>query len=201
MLLNILIALYNSAYQDITDNAIDEYMALFSQRTMQFVRAPDENVFIARKSLLTSTLLLFPQAFIEPNDHPPSLALNLIEIFFLILPFEWWLSKPSYERLNNAVMATIYSPLLLLTAWLESKEALQIQRNQKSGRLDEDTTEEWEQMADDFDPGCGGWKEKVEETRPNIETDAAVVEVRELKVKVKELTVLVRGLKGDSGTS
>ena len=70
MLLNILIALYNSAYQvcqtclpagiglwliscelkDITDNAIDEYMALFSQKTMQFVRAPDENVFIARKS-------------------------------------------------------------------------------------------------------------------------------------------------------
>lgn len=49
MLLNILIALYNSAYEDITDNAIDEYMALFSQKTMQFVRAPDENVFIARK--------------------------------------------------------------------------------------------------------------------------------------------------------
>lgn len=49
VLLNILIALYNSAYSDITDNAIDEYMALFSQKTMQFVRAPDENVFIARK--------------------------------------------------------------------------------------------------------------------------------------------------------
>jgi phosphomevalonate kinase len=40
VLLNILIALYNSAYEDITDNAIDEYMALFSQKTMQFVRAP-----------------------------------------------------------------------------------------------------------------------------------------------------------------
>lgn len=49
VLLNILIALYNSAYEDITDNAIDEYMALLSQKTMQFVRAPDENVFIARK--------------------------------------------------------------------------------------------------------------------------------------------------------
>ena len=49
VLLNILIALYNSAYSDITDNAIDEYMAIFSQKTMQFVRAPDENVFIARK--------------------------------------------------------------------------------------------------------------------------------------------------------
>ena len=29
-LLNILIALFNSAYQNITDNAIDEYMALVS---------------------------------------------------------------------------------------------------------------------------------------------------------------------------
>lgn len=52
VLLNILIALYNSAYEDITDNAVDEYMALFSLKTMQFVRAPDENVFIARKSTI-----------------------------------------------------------------------------------------------------------------------------------------------------
>ena len=48
VLLNVLIALYNSAYEDITDNATDEYLALFAQKTMQFVRAPDENVFIPR---------------------------------------------------------------------------------------------------------------------------------------------------------
>jgi Ion transport protein len=47
ILLNILIALYNSSYQDITDDALDEYMALFTQKTVQHVRAPDENVFIA----------------------------------------------------------------------------------------------------------------------------------------------------------
>jgi hypothetical protein len=63
ILLNVLIALYNSAYEDITGNATDEYMALFASKTMQFVRAPDENVFIA--------------------------PFNLIELFFLILPFEW----------------------------------------------------------------------------------------------------------------
>ena len=60
VLLNILIALYNSAYEDITDNAIDEYMALLSQKTMQFVRAPDENVFIARKLLLFMLLSIGP---------------------------------------------------------------------------------------------------------------------------------------------
>lgn len=79
MLLNILIALYNSAYEDITDNAIDEYMALFSQKTMQFVRAPDENVFIARKlhdyerpqyeSKLTNPLSVQPHR--DFLSHPP----------------------------------------------------------------------------------------------------------------------------------
>lgn len=48
VLLNILIALYNSAYEDISGNAVDEYMAIFALKTMQFVRAPDENVFIPR---------------------------------------------------------------------------------------------------------------------------------------------------------
>jgi hypothetical protein len=52
VLLNILIALYNSAYEDISSNATDEYMAIFAQKTMQFVRAPDENVFIPRKFFL-----------------------------------------------------------------------------------------------------------------------------------------------------
>lgn len=67
MLLNILIALYNSAYEDITDNAIDEYMALFSQKTMQFVRAPDENVFIAREQP-TTPLCLKNLFFIHANQ-------------------------------------------------------------------------------------------------------------------------------------
>jgi hypothetical protein len=33
ILLNILIALYNSAYEDITENAIDEFMCLVSSST------------------------------------------------------------------------------------------------------------------------------------------------------------------------
>jgi hypothetical protein len=37
ILLNILIALYNSAYEDITDNAIDEYMALVSSHSILFL--------------------------------------------------------------------------------------------------------------------------------------------------------------------
>jgi hypothetical protein len=55
-----LIALYNSAYDDISGNAIDEYMGLFAQKTMQFVRAPDENVFIPRKRRSPPSLRAIP---------------------------------------------------------------------------------------------------------------------------------------------
>ena len=74
VLLNILIALYNSAYEDIYENANDEYLALLAQKTMQFVRAPDENVFIA--------------------------PFNLIEVFLLTIPFEWWMNKKLYKRIK-----------------------------------------------------------------------------------------------------
>jgi hypothetical protein len=57
---------------------------------MQFVRAPDENVFI-----------------------PP---FNLIEIFLLAIPLEWWMDKKRYEQLNDIVMAIIYSPVLLVAS-------------------------------------------------------------------------------------
>ena len=189
VLLNILIALFNSAYSDITDNAIDEYMALFSQKTMQFVRAPDENVFIPRKFASTSTILITSAA-----NHRQ--AFNLIEIFFLILPFEWWMPTARYERLNNFVMGVIYSPLLLITAHMETRQAQHVKHNRKRGEQDDYTVEEWEQMQNDVDFEAEGWTKKIERTKPNVETDAAVLEVRELKEKVGELVRVVEGMKG-----
>ncbi|KAF1835905.1 hypothetical protein BDW02DRAFT_567521 [Decorospora gaudefroyi] len=165
ILLNILIALYNSAYEDITQNAIDEYMALFSQKTIQFVRAPDENVFIA--------------------------PFNLIEMFFLILPFEWWMEEKRYDKLNDCVMATIYSPLLVLTALLEQQEAWSVKENRRRGEEDEDTTQEWEQVLAECDFEADGWDKKVQASRPNVEFDTAVLEVRQLRKEVGELKDLL----------
>ncbi|KAI9849370.1 MAG: hypothetical protein M1838_000175 [Thelocarpon superellum] len=125
VLLNILVALYNSAYADITDNATDEYMALFAQKTMQFVRAPDENVFIA--------------------------PFNLIEIFLLILPFEWWIPSRYYTRLNDVTMTVIYAPLLVITSALESRQARQVKWNRSRGEADDDTLEEWEELGTEVD--------------------------------------------------
>lgn len=168
ILLNVLIALYNSAYEDITDNAIDEYMALFSQKTMQFVRAPDENVFIA--------------------------PFNLIELFGLIIPLEWWLPKARYERLNDYVMGIIYSPLLLVTAWLEVKTARQVRWNRKRGEEDDDTVEEWEQLEELLDLEGDGWDKRVEESKPNVVTDATLLEVRALREEIKELKEMLQGI-------
>jgi phage terminase small subunit len=165
ILLNILIALYNSAYEDITENAIDEYMALFSQKTMQFVRAPDENVFIA--------------------------PFNLIEMFLLILPFEWWMADDTYNKLNDYVMSFLYSPLLVITAFIETKEAAKVNYNRKRGEEDEDTTHEWEQVLHECDFEADGWDKKVQATKPNVEYDTAVLEVKKLQEQMNEMKELL----------
>ena len=78
----------------IVDNAVDEFLALFSGKTLEFIRAPDENSFC-----------------------PP---LNLIEIF-LLLPCQPFLSKEHYQRLNQIVMKMVYAPVLTLIAVYEAK--------------------------------------------------------------------------------
>lgn len=165
VLLNILIALYNSAYEDIYENANDEYLALFAQKTMQFVRAPDENVFIA--------------------------PFNLIEVFLLALPFEWWLSRPAYERLNDIVMAVLYSPLLLVAAIFEQQSAKEIRANRARGDDDDDVVEEWEQMADQVDFEADGWTKMVDSAKTNLELDPTVQEVARLRDEVQKLSGLV----------
>jgi len=164
----VLIALYNSAYEDIYDNSDDEYLALYAQKTMQFVRAPDENVFIA--------------------------PFNLVEVFLLVIPFEWWLPKKQYERLNDIVMAIIYFPLLFCAAILEVQTAKSVRQNRRRGEEDDDTVEEWEQMADQVDFEGEGWAKKVNESKANVEEDAAVLEIRELRSEVDQLKGLLEKL-------
>ncbi|KAL2818917.1 hypothetical protein BJX63DRAFT_47732 [Aspergillus granulosus] len=172
ILLNILIALYNSAYEAISGNATDEYMAIFAQKTMQFVRAPDENVFI-----------------------PP---FNLVEIVFLILPFEWWLPSENYASLNDIVMGILYSPLLLVIGFLEVREARRIRSNRRRGEEDDDDVEEWEHIAEQVDFELDDpWKQSVRETSPNVHVDQCSLEVAQLREQVQSLTEMVRQLTDD----
>ncbi|KAJ6011003.1 ATPase P-type K/Mg/Cd/Cu/Zn/Na/Ca/Na/H-transporter [Penicillium sp. IBT 35674x] len=170
VLLNILIALYNSAYEDISGNANDEYMAIFAQKTMQFVRAPDENVFI-----------------------PP---FNLIEILLVSAPFEWWMSRKHYAKLNDIIMGVIYSPILVLTAWIEAHQAEQIRWNRRHGEEDEEDQQEWELVAEDVDFELDdSWKQEVKQSTPDIKVDNCTLEVKELRVQVEALTELVKQAK------
>ncbi|KAF3766928.1 hypothetical protein M406DRAFT_253242 [Cryphonectria parasitica EP155] len=168
VLLNILIALYNSAYEDINGNANDEYLALFAQKTLQFVRAPDENVFIA--------------------------PFNLIEVFLLLIPFEWWMPKRQYERLNDIVMGVIYSPLLVVAAVFEMQGAREIRANRARGEDDEDTIEEWEQMDDQVDFEADGWKKTVNGAKTDLQANPTIDEVQKLRADVERLTGLVLDL-------
>ena len=70
-------------------------------------------------------------------------------------------------------------------------------RNRRHGEADDDTVEEWVSPGQDFE--VDGWAKAVEATRPNVETDAAVIEIRELKEKIGELQRMVEIVKKTSG--
>ncbi len=128
------------------------------------------------------------------NRTSTTSALNLVEIFLLILPLEWWLPGRRFERLNHYVMGVIYSPLLLITALIETYNACRTRLNRSLGEEDDDMLEEWEDMAHDVNFDVNGWRQKVLETKPNVEVDICVLEVRELKEQVNHLTALVKEL-------
>lgn len=125
-------------------------------------------------------------------------AFNLIEILFLILPFEWWLSAKSYERLNDIVMSIIYFPLLLVTSYLETRDARWIRWNRRHGEADDTVLQEWEDLAHEV--GFDGldesdeWVATVKKTKPNVDVTAAELGIRELKEQVRQLTETVKAL-------
>ncbi|KAF3184039.1 hypothetical protein EYR41_010468 [Orbilia oligospora] len=161
LLLNILIALFNSAYEDITGNATDEFMALFAQKTLQFVRAPDENVFL-----------------------PP---FNLIEVFFLVIPFEWWMDRKRYAKLNDRVLSVCYLPLLFISALVDTRNARHIAHNRAHGQPDDDEREEWEELDNHADFENSDWKEKVKNAVPNVEEDISTQEIKKVRKELQDL--------------
>ncbi|EKM59313.1 uncharacterized protein PHACADRAFT_249722 [Phanerochaete carnosa HHB-10118-sp] len=81
ILLNILISLFSSAYDDVVEDAPAEYMAYFADKTVGMIRAPDE--------------FTYPAPF------------NLIELI-LIAPWEYVISREAYRKLNRFVMFILF---------------------------------------------------------------------------------------------
>jgi major membrane immunogen (membrane-anchored lipoprotein) len=97
-------------------------------------------------------------------------------------------------------MAVIYSPLLVVTAWVETRQAHQIRWNRRHGEEDDDCTQEWEHVAHEVDFDLDEtWKEQVANTTPDIKVDSCTYEIRELKEQIKVLTEMVQGLAQQSG--
>ncbi|KAH8118466.1 calcium activated cation channel, partial [Phellopilus nigrolimitatus] len=91
ILLNVLISLFSSAYQDVVDDAEAQYLAFFAGKTIGMIRAPDSYVF--------------PAPF------------NLIEIF-LIVPLEPFVSSNTYSKINRRIMSVLFCvPLLAIAFW------------------------------------------------------------------------------------
>jgi len=105
------------------------------------------------------------------------------------------MSREHYARLNDVVMGIIYSPLLVLTAWLESRQAKQVRWNRRHGEEDEDNRQEWEFVAEDVDFDLDdSWKEEVQQSTPDIKANDATIEIRQLKEQVTMLIELVKKL-------
>lgn len=132
ILMNILIALYSTAYAAIVENATCEYFALVAQKTLRYIRAPDVNLYV-----------------------PP---LNLLEM--LLMPLKFVTSKQTFKLINYYVMLAIYLPMLLYIAIDELSTAKRIQYNRFKGVADDanEINTEWD-LTDGFDEdGEFGWE-------------------------------------------
>ena len=72
-----------------------------------------------------------------------------------------------------------------------------MKHNRRAGQEDDDVVEEWEQMMGEVDLEEGGWAKRCEDTKPNVETEAAVLEIRELRREVAELSKRIEDGKGE----
>ncbi|OCH94327.1 calcium activated cation channel [Obba rivulosa] len=81
VLLNVLISLFASAYEDVVEDAPAEYLTFFAGKVIGMIRAPDE--------------FTYPAPF------------NIIESFF-IAPLEYFVSSCTYTKINRHVMFVLF---------------------------------------------------------------------------------------------
>lgn len=141
ILMNILIALYSTAYANIVENATEEYFALVAQKTLRYIRSPDQDLYV-----------------------PP---LNLVEI--ILLPFSFVLNRKYMKTLNYFIMIILYSPILIFITIDELSNARRIHYNRYKG-LPDDANEidtEWD-LTDGYVDNHGTAWEGIQESNSQI---------------------------------
>ncbi|KAG0634682.1 hypothetical protein HOY80DRAFT_871941, partial [Tuber brumale] len=111
---------------------------------------------------------------------------NSIDIFFLVIPFDWWLERRKCQMLNDSVLAILYSPFMLLIAFLQSEKLAVFLANREGGKQDDDAVGEGERMREDDILG-EGWFERVEKRVPHIEEDGTSLEAKDLTSNLDEV--------------
>lgn len=141
ILMNILIALYSTAYANIVANATDEYFALVAQKTLRYIRAPDQDLYV-----------------------PP---LNFIEI--IISPLLFLLPRKYTKTMHYFIQLIIYSPLLVYITVDEINSARRIHYNRYKGLPDDanEVNTEWD-LTDGYVDGHGTAWEAIQESNSQI---------------------------------
>ncbi|CAE7086186.1 unnamed protein product [Rhizoctonia solani] len=170
ILLNVLISLFSSAYDDITDDAEAHFLAFFAEKTIAMIRAPDSYVY--------------PAPF------------NLIEVF-LVAPFELVLSHKAYAKLNRTVMFVVFFIPLTMIALFEAH--LDTRRNVFMRHMFSATQDGEDEDPDNRDPqvtdqnGLTISKKSFDElvkTFPNsfLSSEATIMqELQQLRHRMEEL--------------
>ncbi|KAH7343410.1 calcium activated cation channel [Rhizoctonia solani] len=170
ILLNVLISLFSSAYDDITDDAEAHFLAFFAEKTIAMIRAPDSYVY--------------PAPF------------NLIEIF-LVAPFELVLSHKAYAKLNRTVMFVVFFIPLTMIALFEAH--LDTRRNVYMRHMFNATQDGEDEDPENRDPQVTGENglviskksfEEITKAFPNsfLSSEATIVqELQSLRHRMEEL--------------
>ncbi|EMD40953.1 hypothetical protein CERSUDRAFT_111528 [Gelatoporia subvermispora B] len=93
ILLNVLISLFSSAYEDVVEDASAEYLTYFASKVVGMIRAPDEFTYPAPSNIIES---------------------------FLIAPLEYIVSKKTYTKINRSVMLVLFFFPLCIIALYEA---------------------------------------------------------------------------------
>lgn len=141
ILMNILIALYSTAYGNIVANATDEYFALVAQKTLRYIRAPDQQLYVA--------------------------PLNLIEL--LITPLSYVLAEKHMATIHYLIQMVIYSPILTYITIDELANARRVHYNRFKGLADDanEIDTEWD-LTDGYVDGDGTAWESIQESNSQI---------------------------------
>ncbi|KAI0334388.1 calcium activated cation channel [Cubamyces sp. BRFM 1775] len=177
ILLNVLISLFSSAYDDVAEDASAEYLTYFASKVVGMIRAPDEFVY------------------------PP--PFNVVETF-LVAPLEYVVSKDTYTQINRRIMLVLFFVPLSIIALYETELKTSKNRWLREWFSSDDENggdmtlfEDPDASREDAERGLQisrvPFKELVKDFPDATHSSEAVIlkEVKQLKAQIEELKQLL----------